>query len=71
MSNELIIETARNHRVAAGLTNGSAEVFLLGAHTERYGDPEVVVWLDADQARQLGVHLVGLADELTRDSHEQ
>lgn len=64
MPNELIIDTHRQHRVAAGLTNGSAEVFLLGANTERYGDPEVVVWLDGSQARQLGEHLVALAVEL-------
>lgn len=64
MADDLIIDTERKHRVAAGLTNNTAEIFLLGAHTERYGDPEVVVWLDAAQARQLGVHLISLADEL-------
>lgn len=64
MPDELIIDTHRNHRIAAGRTNGTAEIFLLGAHTERYGDPEVVVWIDADQARTLGAHLLALADQL-------
>ncbi len=50
--------------MAVGLTNNTAEVFLLGANTERYGDPEVVVWLNASQARQIGRRLVELADEL-------
>ena len=66
MEEHLIVETDRHHRVATGLTNNTAEVFLLGAHTERYGDPEVVVWLDAAQARQVGQHLVALAAELDR-----
>ena len=64
MPDELTIDTHRNHRIAAGRTNDTAEIFLLGAHTERYGDPEVVVWIDADQARTLGTHLLALADQL-------
>ncbi len=63
MAEDLIVDTERHHRVAVGLTNNAAEVFLLGANTERYGDPEVVVWLNAEQSRRIGQRLVELADE--------
>jgi len=64
-SHSLRLDTERQHMVGCGLTlSGDVQIYLVGANTERYGDPEVVVWLNAAQARRLAEHLVDLAGRI-------